>query len=166
MGDPDQMELLPGVREALEGMQRMGFRLFLITNQSGVGRGMYTMREVEACHERLAELLGLGPDVFTEICAATELPTDPLVYRKPSPRFLLEMIAKYGLSKASCWMVGDRLSDLQAGLNAGIASAFVHPVRDDLEPAEIDFIRKANIPVFKDVLGFVQHLKDSGMKKS
>jgi histidinol phosphatase-like enzyme len=49
----------------------------------------------------------------------------PTVYRKPSPRFILEMIAKYSLTPAACWMVGDMPSDVQAGLNAGVRTAWI-----------------------------------------
>jgi D-glycero-D-manno-heptose 1,7-bisphosphate phosphatase len=99
--------------------------LLLFTNQSGIGRGYYTLADAEACNARMLELLGLGDDLFTAICIAPEAPDQPSLYRKPSPRFITESIATYSLDPARCWMVGDRDSDLAAGLAAGIRAAAV-----------------------------------------
>ena len=120
LSDPDLVELLPGVRETLLALREAGFRLFLFTNQSGVARGYFGMDAVEAVNARLARLLGGGDTFFDGVCIAPEHPDDPPVYRKPCPRFILETIAARCLSPASCLMVGDRTSDLQAGVNAGI----------------------------------------------
>jgi D-glycero-D-manno-heptose 1,7-bisphosphate phosphatase len=63
------------------------------------------------------ELLGV---IFTGVCIATERPDEPLSYRKPSPRFINELIALHRLDPKQCWMAGAALSDVDAGLNAGI----------------------------------------------
>ena len=123
LADPARVELLPGVREVLHRFMARGYRLFLFTNQSGVGRGMFKLETVHRCNERMLELLGLPFPGFTEICIATETPDMPTVYRKPSPRFITEMMSKYALTPAECWMVGDMPCDVQAGLNAGVKAA-------------------------------------------
>ena len=125
LADPAGVELIPGVRAALQQVQALGYRLFLHTNQSGIGRGYYTLADVEACNGRMLELLGLGDDLFTAICIAPETPEQPTRYRKPSPRFILESIKQHALDPARCWMVGDRDSDLITALNAGIHAAAV-----------------------------------------
>ncbi len=129
LADPAQVELMPGVREALHRFIARGYRLFLFTNQSGVGRGMFSLAKVRQCNDRMLELLELPPPGFTEICIATESPEMPVVYRKPSPRFIHEMVAKYSLNPAQTWMVGDMPSDVQAGLNAGVRTAWVSAKR-------------------------------------
>jgi D-glycero-D-manno-heptose 1,7-bisphosphate phosphatase len=144
--DPDGVELLPGVRETLGRAISDGCLLFLFTNQSGVGRGYFTLREVNACNERMCELLQLPAPGFTETCIAPEAPDAPSVYRKPSPKFILEMIARYGLDPRRSWMVGDALSDMQAGLNAGIRTTLVNTLEADGAPAEV--WRCANLPAF------------------
>ena len=131
LSNPAEVELLPGVGEVLARAIKDGFLLFLFTNQSGVGRGLFSMRDVEACNERLFELLRLPRPGFTEVCVAPESPHEPSRYRKPSPNFVLEMITKYHLSSHDSWMIGDSMSDVHAGLNAGIRAALVnaeHPV--------------------------------------
>lgn len=125
LADPALVELLPGAREALHGFLADGWRLFLHTNQSGVGHGKFPLETVHRCNARMNELLALPAPGFTETCIAPETPEMPAVYRKPSPRFIREMIAKYSLDAARCWMTGDKESDVQAGLNAGIHSALI-----------------------------------------
>ncbi|MFZ5496126.1 MAG: D-glycero-alpha-D-manno-heptose-1,7-bisphosphate 7-phosphatase [Verrucomicrobiota bacterium] len=130
LADPAQVELLPGAREALHGFLADGWKLFLFTNQSGVGQGMFPLAAVHRCNARMLELLALPSPGFTETCIAPEAPDAPAVYRKPSPRFIREMIAKHSLDPAGCWMAGDKPSDVLAGLNAGIRSALLdsdHP---------------------------------------
>ena len=127
LADPAKVTLLPGVREALHRFLGRGYRLFLFTNQSAVGRGLFTLETVHRCNQRMLELLDLPAPGFTEICNATETPDMPTVYRKPSPRFILEMIAKYSLSPAETWMIGDMPCDIQAGLNAGVRTAWIKP---------------------------------------
>ncbi|MBI3885519.1 MAG: HAD-IIIA family hydrolase [Opitutae bacterium] len=130
LADPAGVELLPGVRATLHAALADGYRLFLFTNQSGVARGYYTMAAVEACNARLLELLALPAPGFSGLCVAPEAPDGPKVYRKPSPRFILEMIAAHDLVPAQSWMIGNHLSDVQAGLNAGIPAALVHAAAD------------------------------------
>ena len=125
LADPAKVELLPGVREALHRFIARGYRLFLFTNQSAVGRGLFTLETVHRCNQRMLELLELPTPGFTKICIATETPDMPTVYRKPSPRFILEMMAKYALVPEETWMVGDMPSDVQAGLNAGVRTAWI-----------------------------------------
>jgi D-glycero-D-manno-heptose 1,7-bisphosphate phosphatase len=73
----------------------------------------------------MLELLDLGDDLFASICIAPERPDEPPVYRKPSPRFIQEMLAEHALAAEAAWMVGDSPSDWQAGINAGIRTAAI-----------------------------------------
>jgi D-glycero-D-manno-heptose 1,7-bisphosphate phosphatase len=123
--DPDHVKLIPGVREALLQARGAGFRLYLFTNQSGVGRGMFPLAAVHAVNQRMECLLGFAESVFAEICIAPEAPDQPSAYRKPSPRFIEEMIARDRLEKKGSWMIGDAPSDWEAGWRAGINAGAV-----------------------------------------
>jgi D-glycero-D-manno-heptose 1,7-bisphosphate phosphatase len=125
LSDPAQVELLPGVRDALHGFLAEGWLLFLFTNQSGIGQGMFPIEAVHRCNARMLELLALPAPGFTATCIAPETPDMPPVYRKPSPRFILEMTAVHSLDPARTWMIGDKASDVQAGLNAGVHAALL-----------------------------------------
>lgn len=125
LASPEGVALLPGVREGLARVRDAGAKLFLFTNQSGVGRGYFTLADVEAQNRRMLELLDLGDDLFARICIAPERPDEPAVYRKPSPRFIHEMLAEHALPAEAAWMVGDSPSDWEAGINAGIRTAAI-----------------------------------------
>lgn len=118
--DPDEVALLPGVKESFRALHAAGYALFLHTNQSGIHRGLLTWEDFWACHNRMLHLLGYVQEPFVEVGVAPERPDEPSEYRKPSPRFLLEMIEKHDLDPVLCWMVGDKPSDVRAGLKAGI----------------------------------------------
>lgn len=125
LGDPAGVELIPGAAAALHRARALCCRLYLLTNQSGIGRGLLTLDDAHRCNARMEELLGLPAPAFDGICIAPEAPDQPSLYRKPSPRYILETIARDGLDPARCWMIGDRESDLDAGLNAGIRAVAV-----------------------------------------
>jgi D-glycero-D-manno-heptose 1,7-bisphosphate phosphatase len=149
LSDPGGVALLDGAGEALRRAAQT-HRLYLFTNQSGIGRGYYTLEQARAVNARLLELLQLPPPGFAGVCIAPEAPDQPAVYRKPSPRFILESIARDGLDPARCWMLGDRLSDLQAGVNAGIRAALILN-RDHFKEETRRFCEARAIPVFESL---------------
>ncbi|HRE80849.1 MAG TPA: HAD-IIIA family hydrolase [Opitutaceae bacterium] len=122
---PDEVALAPRAREALLRAREAGFLLYLFTNQSGVGRGMFGLEDVHAVNRRMIELLDLGEAIFAGICIAPESPDMPPVYRKPSPRYILETCAADGLDPRQCWMIGDSPTDWEAGRAAGMQSVAV-----------------------------------------
>ena len=125
LASPEGVVILPGVSEAIARIRAAGSKLFLLTNQSGVGRGYFSLADVEAQNQKMLDLIGQGNDLFTRMCIAPERPDEPPVYRKPSPRFIHEMLAEYSLSVAAAWMVGDSPADWEAGMNAGIRVAAI-----------------------------------------
>jgi D-glycero-D-manno-heptose 1,7-bisphosphate phosphatase len=133
LSDPAGVELLPGVIEGLRRARELGYQLFLFTNQSGIGRGYYTIEDAHRVNERMEELIGLPRPLFVEIGIAPEAPDQPSLYRKPSPLFITEMIAKYKLDPAQCIMVGDRESDIEAGINAKIRCAALGTAKVPIE---------------------------------
>lgn len=150
------MELVPGTAAALRRARALGYRLFLLTNQSGIGRGLYTMEDTHRCNARMEELLALPPPAFDGICIAPEAPDQPSRYRKPSPAYILEKMAEFSLDPRNCWMVGDRESDIDAGLNAGIRAAAVCTGKYDAAgwAARV----RPGVPVCADLAAFVATL--------
>ncbi len=151
---PEEVRLVPRLRESLQVALEAGCRLFLFTNQSGVGRGYFTMEDVLACNGRLEELVGLRRPLFDGVCIAPERPDEPSVYRKPSPAFIEEMVAKFGLDRKRCWMLGDRMSDWMAGVNAGIHVAAVRTGLP-LKAQDEAFLLQRNIPLYGHFAEFV-----------
>jgi D-glycero-D-manno-heptose 1,7-bisphosphate phosphatase len=156
LADPAGVELIPGVAAALVRARSLGYRLFLFTNQSGIARGLHTLEDTLRCNARMEELLGLPAPLFDDICIAPEGPDEPAQYRKPSPRFILESIARHRLDPAQCWMIGDREADIQAGLNAKINAAAVCTGKHNA--ASWAALAIPGVPVFPSFVEFVAHL--------
>src|SRR5689334_19455053 len=97
LADPAGVELIAGAVEGLQRARALGYKLFLFTNQSGIGRGFHTLDDTLRVNARMEQLLGLAPPVFADTCIAPEMPGQPSLYRKPSPRFILEKIAQHQL---------------------------------------------------------------------
>lgn len=122
---PEDVALLPGAPEALRRLSAAGFRLIVVTNQSGVGRGYFTLAEVEAVTAHLAKLLAAHGVRFDKTYVAPEAPEQPSRGRKPSPQFLFDARDEFGLDLAASYLVGDKLADLQCGWNAGVRAAIL-----------------------------------------
>jgi D-glycero-D-manno-heptose 1,7-bisphosphate phosphatase len=132
LSDPDQVKLLPGVLEGLQTARAAGLMLFVHSNQSGVGRGYFSMAAVDACNHRMIELFGFGETPFARICIAPERPDEASVYRKPSPAFAREVAAEYGFALDELCYIGDRGSDLEAADRAGTQGIGVATGLEDL----------------------------------
>ncbi len=156
----EQIALIPEVKPALHACIRAGYKLFVLTNQSGINRGIFTREQYEACNARMLELLDLPAPGILEIKAAPERPDEPSLYRKPSPRFILEMIAKHDLDPVRCWMTGDRCTDWDAGLNAGIHSCAMRS--GAARPEDFIYAESKGIRIRKDLPEFVR--LDLGLK--
>lgn len=157
LSDPAGVELIPGAAEGLRRARGLGFLLFLFTNQSGIGRGMHSIEDTRRVNERMEELLGLPPPVFDGACIAPEAPHQPSLYRKPSPRFITETLARHGLDASECWMVGDSPADVGAALAAGIRAAAVRTGK--VPPDSIAEVAAGTVPVFEDFASFAATLR-------
>ena len=125
LGDPSRVEVLPGVRENLPRLVAAGYSLFLVSNQSGVGRGLISMAQVRAVNEEMFRRL--GNVVFSGSYCCYADPADPqgMAERKPSPALIFRARDENNLELQKSFMVGDRLSDVRCGLNAGCGSVLV-----------------------------------------
>jgi len=139
--DPAHVELLPGVLDACRALKRAGFALVVITNQGGVARGAGSLADIDACNDRLRELLTperaattpgipapLRPSLIDACYAAPHHPGGGVApfdaehpWRKPGPGMVESACAELGLDPARSWMVGDKQRDMDAALAAGLA---------------------------------------------
>ncbi|MCX5805053.1 MAG: HAD family hydrolase [Proteobacteria bacterium] len=117
--DPKQVELLPGVIEALKSLKKHRFKLIVVSNQSGIGRGILTLNEVEQVNEHIVSILeknGISIDA-TYYCP--HAPEEQCSCRKPSPEMLLLAAKALDIDVTHSFMVGDKESDIEAGKRAG-----------------------------------------------
>jgi len=122
---PAQVEVFPGAAAALKRLTDAGFQLFIVTNQSGVGRGYFTMADVEKVNTRVLVEFGLGGVKFQQTYIAPEAPDQPSRGRKPSPQFLFDARDDFGIDLASSYLIGDKLIDLECGWNAGVRASIL-----------------------------------------
>ena len=128
LSDPALVRLLPGAAEALKKLRRAGFAVVLVTNQSAIGRGMLTEDRLDQIHTEMRRQLAACGATIDGIyyCPVAPDSDDRSVVehpdRKPGPGMLLRAAADLKLDLAASWMVGDLISDVFAGLNAGCRS--------------------------------------------
>jgi histidinol-phosphate phosphatase family protein len=127
LNDPDQVELIPGAGEALKALGAAGFSLVLVTNQSGVARGLFNLETLDRIHERLTELLHEAGTSLDGIYTCNHHPDfgAPCSCRKPEPGLLLQAAQDLQLDLKRSWMIGDAARDLEAGRRAGTESLLV-----------------------------------------
>ena len=126
--DPAQVRAFEGVPAALLELKQAGFLLILITNQSGIGRGILSTADFEAVQtEFLRQLgcLGLGSGLIDGVYFAPEAPGEPSTHRKPAPGMLLEAAAEHHIDLSASWTIGDKSSDIEAGRAAGTRTILV-----------------------------------------
>jgi D-glycero-D-manno-heptose 1,7-bisphosphate phosphatase len=123
--EPSQIQLCDGTCEAIHSLRSAGFAIVLITNQSAIGRGMINYNQLHAIHTELVAQLAAGNANLEAIYYCPEAPigSDESIVegqdRKPGPGMLLTAAKDLNLDLPNSWMVGDRISDILAGQNAG-----------------------------------------------
>jgi len=121
----EDVVFIPQAIEGLALLQKEGFLLFIITNQSGVGRGFFTLEQVDTVHNFICSKLAEANIKITKIYVAPEAPDQPSPGRKPSPKFLFMARDEFNLSLRDSFMIGDKLIDLECGWNAGVAKSIL-----------------------------------------
>ena len=121
----EDVAFLPGGAAALKRLSDAGYKLFIVSNQSGVGRGYFTLADVERVNEHLLGELARTGVRFENIYIAPEAPGQPSRGRKPSPQFLFDARDEFNLNLAESFMVGDKQIDLECGWNAGVKKSIL-----------------------------------------
>ncbi len=130
---PDQVKLLDGVPEALIELRTMGYKLIVVSNQSGIARGIITEDALSEIHERLKQLLA-EKGAFLDRIYYCPYHSDGVVpkyrkdtnCRKPSPGMLLTAADEMDIDLSQCWMIGNDSRDIEAGLRAGCKTILLH----------------------------------------
>ncbi len=120
---PQQVRLYKSTKPALDLLTRNGFKLFIVSNQSGIGRGYFTQKEVNAVHARLRHLL--RPVHIEEIVFCPHAPNEHCSCRKPQPQMGLDLIQKYHINPKTSYMIGDKKADVEFGRALGCKTVLV-----------------------------------------
>lgn len=119
------VEIFPGTGPALKKLAGAGYKLVMVTNQSGIGRGYFTLAEAEQVNDHLCQELARDGVRFEKIYLAPEAPDQPSRGRKPSPQFLFDARDEFQIDLAQSFMIGDKLIDLECGWNAGVKKSLL-----------------------------------------
>ena len=122
-GDPAQVQVYPGVPDALRKLKEAGFRLFIVTNQSGIGRGLITEAQYRAVEAEFRRQIGEGLLDASYFCP--DAPGVPSTRRKPEPGMLLEAAADFDIDLAKSYVIGDKSADIECGRRAGTSTILV-----------------------------------------
>jgi D-glycero-D-manno-heptose 1,7-bisphosphate phosphatase len=121
--DPDAIEIFDGVPDALRRLRRAGYKLFVITNQSGIGRGYFNDEQYRAVETELSRQL--GPDLLDATYYCPDKPDSGSRRRKPSPEMVWEAAREHDLDLARSFFIGDKAIDIECGKNAGVRTILV-----------------------------------------
>ncbi|MCB9072122.1 MAG: HAD family hydrolase [Bdellovibrionaceae bacterium] len=148
LNSPDGVEFLPKAIEGLKTFYENGYLLIVVSNQAGVAKGLVDEKNIHLIHQRMDELLKKH-SVFIAayyFCPAANDSNHP--ERKPNPGMLLKGLEDFSLDSKNCWMVGDRLSDIEAGINANMRTVYIrnstHALPETVTPTlQVDHLSEA-----------------------
>lgn len=144
LGDPTKVKLITGAAAALASLRQLGYRLIVISNQSGVARGMFSEADVEAVNKEMCRQL--REQAGAQIDASYYCPFHPEAvkpeyrvdheWRKPKPGMIKQAADDYSLDLSQSWVIGDSPRDIAAGASVGCRTILLKD--PDLKPAEFD----------------------------
>ena len=148
--DPNDVKIFSGVPEALQRLKSNGFKLIIITNQSGIGRGLFTVEQYRAVEAELLRQLGDGLIDATYFCP--DVPGQNSTHRKPAPGMIVVATREHLIDLSRSFLIGDAEIDVECAHNAGVrgirvrtglkrdtAGSMADWVADDL-PAAVEII--------------------------
>lgn len=160
--DPATVTLIPGATQALRELREKGYKLFVVSNQAGVGRGIISDTQFKEVHEKVCELLKAENVSIDEFYYCFHHPDDPCQCRKPKTGMVPKSFEGSPIDFASSYTVGDRDSDLELGLRLGTKAVLVRTGKGEKTVTEIESNpRFDSVLKFNDLPGFVKALPTS-----
>jgi histidinol-phosphate phosphatase family protein len=135
----EKIELFPDSIEALKYFADNGFEAIFVTNQAGIAEGRFTEQEFWIINDKVLEMLAPSGIKILKTYVSIQGTNEVNEWRKPGPGMLLQAAKDFNLSLAETFMVGDRLSDIQAGKNAGAKTILVKTANANVEAPDADY---------------------------
>ena len=121
----EHFRFLPSVKPALRLLVARGLDLFVVSNQSGIGRGLITRRDLKRIHSKMTRELKASGVAIKEIFICPHSPVDGCACRKPSPKLILKAVRRHRLNLWNSYIVGDKLTDVETGVRAGLQTVLI-----------------------------------------
>lgn len=154
LSDPEEVELVPGAAAALVSAKLAGWGLVVVSNQSGVGRGLFTMQAVQAVNERMKERLASEGAELDGIYVCPDHPDKPDSCRKPGPGMAHRAAAEHGFDLAQSVVVGDNEPDILLANGLGVPAVLVMTGHADPGKGKPDFV----IPSLAELMSVLEAL--------
>ena len=148
---PDEWIPIAGSLEALGKLSQNGFKVIIITNQSGIGRKIFSIEMLNAIHKKMSINLAQYGGVIDGIFFCPCTPEENCNCRKPKSGLYNEVSDRLQISLENVFCVGDKITDIQAAQNAGAKPILVKTGKENFDSGNIP----KNIPIYDDLLSFV-----------
>lgn len=147
---PAQWVPIPGSMDAIAALTQAGFRIAIVSNQSGLARGLFDLGTLNAMHRKLRELVSLGGGRLEMILFCPHGPDEHCACRKPQPGLLRSISERTGLDLRGLPLIGDSLSDIRAARQVGMAPMLVKTGKG-LRTLGLGTADLKGVPVFEDL---------------
>ena len=128
---PADIEIVPGIAEALKVLYKRGYVFIVITNQGGIGKGMYSHKRVREIHAELKDFFtDFGVPILEFYYCPHHPSTSECICRKPDSLMLEKAIARFNIDASASWFIGDTERDMEAGKKAGVNTLQIVPNAD------------------------------------
>jgi D-glycero-D-manno-heptose 1,7-bisphosphate phosphatase len=161
----EQVRTIPGSIQAIARLNRQGWPAVLVTNQSGIARGLYGWQEFENVQREIDQQLALAAAWLDGVWACGIHPQHP--FRKPEPGMLLEAAEQLRLDLSRSWLIGDKAADLEAAFRAGLRGAILTEtgygaeMREEVTRRRREDWQRANIRIVADLAAAVELILNS-----
>ena len=137
--DPKDVRIFPGVLEALRRLKSEGFKIVVVTNQSGIGRGLFTLDQYRAVEAEVLRQLGDGLVDATYYCP--DAPEQHSECRKPAPGMVVKATRDHQIDLSRSFLIGDKEIDVECGRNAGVRAIRVRTgIHRDVTGSSADWV--------------------------
>jgi D-glycero-D-manno-heptose 1,7-bisphosphate phosphatase len=158
---PDEWAAIPGSLEAIAQLNRAGFYVLIVTNQSGIARGYYDLETLDHIHEKLTNELAAVGGHIEEIYFCPHHPSDHCQCRKPAPGMLHKIRDQYETDFKDVFFVGDSITDVQVALNVGCKPILVLTGKGERTIAKNPELSN-HVPTFADLAAAVHFILQKG----
>ncbi|WP_103669968.1 HAD-IIIA family hydrolase [Pseudanabaena sp. BC1403] len=159
LSHPTQVKIPQKAGEALKKWQDAGYLLIVITNQSGVGRGYFSMDMVNSIHNYIIEKYSFFGVTFKEFLICPHIPSDQCMCRKPSPKMIFQAAQKYSIDLSHSFLIGDAPSDIECAISAGCSAILVLTGRGVLTAKMLSGDRQELVSVFNSLIETVEIIR-------